>query len=355
MQNFHMFSRISLMERLMFTKHLAIMIKSGVPIYESLETLSASTKSEAFKKVLVQIIRDVENGKALNQALDQHPKAFDKFYTSLVKVSEESGTLEETLNYLSEQLTKEYILRKKIQGAMFYPMIVFSTAIIIGSFISLYILPQLADFFENLDIPLPLPTRILLGFANLMKFQGIELIASLAVLFLFLRWIITTPMFKPLWQAFLIRLPIAGNLILYTQITRFTRNLSILMKSSIPVVRGLATSTDSISLISFRKHVKKIEEDLTRGKSISSSLEENQYAEFPPMVVKMIKIGEKTGTLESVLMYLSDFYSDEIDNTTKNLSNVLEPIMLIFIGLMVAFIAVAIIGPIYEVTGNVAG
>ena len=127
------------------------------------------------------------------------------------------------------------------------------------------------------------------------------------------------------------------------------------MKSSIPVVRGLATSTDSISLISFRKHVKKIEEDLTRGKSISSSLEENQYAEFPPMVVKMIKIGEKTGTLESVLMYLSDFYSDEIDNTTKNLSNVLEPIMLIFIGLMVAFIAVAIIGPIYEVTGNVAG
>lgn len=355
MNDIFILKRINLMDRLMFTKHLAIMIKSGVPIYEALETLSSSTKSQAFKRILNQVIKDVENGKALNQALDQHPQAFDKFYTSLVKVSEESGTLEETLNYLSEQLSKEYALRKKIQGAMFYPTIVFSTAILIGGFISLFILPQLADFFENLDIPLPLPTQILLAFANLMKFHGIEIIGGLIILALFLRWLVTTPLVKPMWQGFLIRLPVAGNLILYTQLTRFTRNLATLMRSSIPVVKGLSTSTDSITLISFRNHVKKIEEDLTRGKSISSSLEENQYPEFPPMVVRMIKVGEKTGTLESVLMYLSDFYSDEIDNTTKNLSNILEPIMLVFIGLIVGFIAIAIIGPIYEVTGNVAG
>lgn len=355
MKEIVLFSKVKILDKLMFTKHLSIMIKSGVPIYEALDTLASSIKSPAFRKILEQVIKDVENGKSLNEALDKHPKAFDKFYTSLVKVSEESGTLEETLNYLSDQLAKEYALRKKIQGAMFYPTIIFVTGIGIGGFISIYVLPQLADFFENLDIPLPLPTRILLSFANLMKYHGIEIFVGSGIFYIIFRWLITTSFFKPIWQGFLIRLPVAGNLILYTQITRFTRNLSVLMKSAIPIVKGLSTSLDSITLISFKKHVAKIEEDLTKGKSISTSLEANNYREFPPMVVKMIKVGEKTGTLESVLLYLSTFYEDEIDDMTKNLSNILEPIMLVIIGIMVAFIAIAIIGPIYEVTGNVAG
>jgi type IV pilus assembly protein PilC len=348
------YSHVSLIEKVMFTKHLSVMMKSGVSIYEALDTIASSTTNNFFQNILYGALKEVENGKSLSEALSRYPKVFDRFYTSLVRVSEDSGTLEETLHYLSQQLSKEYALKKKIQGAMFYPMFILVVTLIIGSFISVFILPQLVDFFNNLNVPLPLPTIILLNFASLMKNYGILIIAGLFGLLIFARFLISTSVIKPIWQSFLIRLPVIGSIIIYSQLTRFTRNLSILIKSGVPLATGLSTSADTLNIISFRKHAKYIEESLLKGKSISDTLFQQSFREFPAMAVKMIHIGEKTGSLESVLMYLSNFYEEEVDNNAKNLSNVIEPIMLIGIGLFVAFIAFAIITPIYEITGSLS-
>src|SRR3989344_7005805 len=156
------FSHVKSLDKIMFTKHLSIMIKSGVSIYEGLDTIASSTTSSYFRSILYGVLKAVENGRSLSEALSRYPRVFDRFYTSLIKVSEDSGTLEETMHYLSQQLEKEYALRKKIQGAMFYPILIAVMSIGIGGFISIFILPQLVDFFDNLDIALPLPTLILL-------------------------------------------------------------------------------------------------------------------------------------------------------------------------------------------------
>ncbi len=351
--SFTIFKSVSLIDKLLFTKHLAIMIKSGVPIYEALDTLASNAKSDYFKSVLRQVIQEVENGKSLYHALKKFPNVFDNFYTSLIRVSEESGTLEETLKYLSEQISKDYALRKKIQGAMFYPMMVFFAGSGIGGFISIFVLPKLTDFFENIDIPLPLSTRILIGFSGIMKSYGVVIFIGFIALSIFFRWLISTNTFKPIWQNFLVRVPLFGKMIIYSQLSRFTRNLGTLMQSGVPLASGLETSANTLNIVTFRHHLYKVKEDLVKGKNISDSLERHNFHEFPTMTVKMIKVGEKTGNLEDVLLYLSEFYEEEIDNITKNLSNVLEPIMLAAIGLAVAFLALAIIGPIYEITGNI--
>ncbi len=336
----------------MFTKHLAIMIKSGVPIFEAIESLAANSESEYFKFVLKDVLVGIENGKSLCDAFKKYPKIFDDFYTSLIKVSEDSGTLEETLEFLSEQLAKDYALRKKIQGAMFYPAIIMVTGVGIAGFISLFILPQLVGFFTSLDIELPLPTKILLFIANIMKDHGVLIFGGGAIFFIFLRWFFNTKYFKPVWHKILLRIPIFGKLLKYGQLARFSRNLATLVKSGVPIAEGLRTASNTMSNVVYRNYLLIVREDLIKGKSISVSLEARKFSEIPAMLTKMIGVGEKTGNLEEVLLYLSEFYEEEVDDMAKNLTTMLEPILLVGIGGMVAFIALAIIGPIYKVTSS---
>lgn len=346
-------NRVSFVDKLMFTKHLSIMIKSGVPISEALSILELNTKSKYFKFVIHSVFLSVQNGKSLSESLKPFNSIFDDFYISLIKVSEQSGTLEETLLFLSEQLNKDYILRKTIQGAMFYPGIILAAGIGVGGFVSIYILPQLVDFFGALDIELPLPTKILLAIANLMKFHGIEIFSGFIIFLVIFRIIISTKQIKPFWHLFLLRMPALGKLIKYGQLSRMCRNLSTLMRSGVPIVEGLKTSSDTLSNVTYQRYLKIVRDDLIKGKSISISLSDRKFKEIPNMVASMIAVGEKTGNLEEVMDYLSEFYEDEVDDIARNLTTIIEPILLGGIGIMVGFIAIAIIGPIYKVTGNI--
>lgn len=350
--NLNIFNRVSNLEKLLFTKHLYIMLKSGVPIYDALETLS-DTKSKYLKKVLKNVMEDVANGKNLYESLKKYPAVFDNFYISLVKISEQSGSLEETLYFLSEQIAKDYALKQKIKGAMFYPTLIVIAAFGVGGFISLVILPQLVEFFESLEMELPLTTKILLWFATLMKEHGILIIGGTIGAFILLKLLLNSKPVKPIWHAVQLRIPIFGKIILYGELARTCRNFATLLKSGVPATSGLKTTAEAQNNVVFQKDLAEIEEYLEKGKSISYSLEHGHYKEFPQMVVKMIKVGEETGNLEEVLIYMSEFYEEEIDNITKNLTTVLEPILLIGIGIMVGFIAIAIIGPIYKLTGSI--
>lgn len=345
--------RVSFLDKLLFTKHLSVMIKAGITLSESLDILIAQSKSGVFKKTLAKVSEDVKNGQRLTVAFGKNPKVFDQFYISLISVGEESGTLEKSLEFLSEQLAKDYNLRKKIKAAMLYPALVFAATFIMGGFISLFILPKLVDFFEAFEVQLPLSTKILLFFANTMKNYGVLILFAFLVIWLIGYLAVQLKSIKPLWHRLILKAPLFGQLLAYSQLARFSRNFGVLLKSGVPITQSLQTTADTLSNLKFKNDLTVINEALTKGKSIGDALIENKFDEFPLLVVKMIAVGEKTGKLEEVLLYLADFYESEIDDISKNLSTILEPILLIVIGLVVGFVALAIISPIYELTGSI--
>lgn len=348
-----LFSRVTFIDKLLFTKHLSIMLKSGITIVEALDILATQAKATAFKKVLETIVSDIKNGKSLAEALSRHPKVFNSFYTNLIKIGETSGTLDQTLVYLSQQLAKEYTFRKKIQGALLYPTIVFVAAAIVGIGISLFVLPQLIELFEGFDAKLPLTTQILLFIAAIMRDYGIVVIIGLIFLLLGLRVLITFPAVKPTWHKLLLSLPIFGKILQDGELTNFCRNLGIMLKSGLTITAALDVQATITTNLVFKKYFINILAAIDKGKSLSTEIESGQYPKIPLIVTKMIAVGEKTGKLEETLIYLGDFFEDEVDDATRNISTIIEPVMLLIIGGIVAFVALAIISPIYELTSSV--
>ena len=338
---------------LLFTRHMATMIKAGIPISESLSTLSSQGNSVSFRRIIDAVNADVQNGQTLAKALAKHPETFDQFYVSLIGISEKSGSLDDNLEFISKQLAKNYNLKKKIQTAMLYPMLIFIAATVMGGFISFFILPQLVDFFLAFDTELPLTTKILLFIANAFKHYGIYIVIGLVSTIILLKLLIATSFIKPIWDVFLIRMPIFGKFVTYSNLAQITRNFGVLIRSGVPIAQSIDITANTISNLKFRNDLLRIGESLTRGRNISESIEKGNFHVFPPLVSKMIGVGEKTGNLDESLLYLGDFYEEEIDNFSKNLSTILEPILLITIGLVVGFVAIAIISPIYELTGSI--
>jgi type IV pilus assembly protein PilC len=329
------------------------MIKSGIPIAEAFEIIHDQTKSPAFEKVLQKITQDIKNGQTLAESLKKHPRVFDQLYVSMIEIGEESGTLEKTLEYLSDQQEKDYDLQQKIKTAMLYPGLVLAATTIMGGFMSFYILPKLVDFFEAFDTDLPITTQILLWFATIMKNYGVVIVISIVILAIGFSSLLKLKSVKPVWHRFILRIPLIGPFIVNGQLARFSRNLSILLKSGVPISRSLEVTAYSLSNITYQKDLLVINQSLSKGKNISDALSNPRFKHFPGIVQKMINVGEKTGQLEDTLLYLADFYEDEIDAQSKRLSTILEPLLLLGIGLVVGFIALAIISPIYELTGSI--
>lgn len=346
-------SRVSFQEKLLFTKHLATMYKAGIPMTEALETLIAQTKSVTFKKILTGILADLDNGQTLAKALGKYNTVFDQFYVSLVEVSEQSGTLEENLEFLAKQLSKDFNLRKKIRAALLYPAIIVSLMLIVGGGISLFVLPKLVEFFKSFDTALPLPTKILLFISQGVKNYGIVILLSIVVLILIFRFVISIPKIKYYWHIFILKLPFIGGLVTYEQVSRFTRNFGVMIRCGVPISKSLEVTAGTLSNLKFKRDLEKILVSLTKGKNIGQSLSAKTYWEYPPIVSKMVSVGEKSGKLDEVLIYLSEFYDDEVDDLSHNFATVLEPFLLIIIGLAVGFVALAIISPIYELTGSI--
>jgi type IV pilus assembly protein PilC len=348
-----LFKRVSFQEKLLFTKHLDTMIRAGVPIAEALDTLAQQAKSPMFTEIVLKLLSDIKNGQPLAKSLKKYPKVFDQFYVSLIDVGEESGTLEENLAFLSKQMAKDFRLRKKIKAAMLYPMIIVIAMIIMGTFISLFILPKLVDFFSAFEIDLPPTTKLLLFISNTMKNYGYLIVSGIFALAILARVITRLTVVRPWWHSFLLRFPLVGKLISYGQLSRFARNLGTLVKSGVPITRSLEITANTLSNLKFKNDLREVAKALTKGKNIGNTLEKKQYFEYPPLVSRMVSIGEKTGNLDETLLYLGDFYDEEIDDFSQNLSTILEPILLIAIGLGVGFVALAIISPIYELTGSI--
>lgn len=348
------FSHISTVEKVLFTRHLAIMVKTGIPITEALETLMEQTKSGLFKRVIRTMLADVQNGKPLGTAMQKHPYIFSPLEVSLVEIGEEAGVLEDNLHFLTTQLEKDLSLKKKIQGALIYPAIVFSLTFFMSMGIAIFILPRVIDLFAGLDVKLPVTTRILLFVANLLKNHGFLIsiggivLVVLTVLALRLRQV------KPFAHQVLLHMPIVGTFIRNAQLAQLSRSLGTLIKSGVPINRSIDITARTLTNVIYQKSLYIAAKSISAGNSLTESLRPFSPRLYQVITIKMIQVGEKSGRLDETLLYLADYYEEEVENMSKNLSTLLEPALLIFLGVVVGFVALAILGPIYSLTGSLS-
>lgn len=337
-------------EKIFFTQHLFLMLKGGMPISEALEVLKAETKSKYFKKALNDILKRVLAGESLHKSFANYPKIFDRFYQSIIKTGEESGTLERNLEYLALQLRSEYEIKRKISGALIYPAIVILLALVISLFVILYVLPKVTNLFQILAIELPLATRILIKTATFLQQQWLFLIGLIIFLTIFFRMIFRIKSLKFYFDKISLSLPIVGPIQKDLNLSRFAQNFSTLLQSGMPILECLEICLENLPNEFFKRNLLLVKSEVERGGKISQGLKKIPKI-FPLTFSQMIAVGETSGSLEESYLYLSKFYQEEVDSALKNLSNLLEPILLIFVGIFVAFVALAIITPIYRFTG----
>lgn len=348
-----LFNPVSFQDKLLFTKHLGIMLKSGLPIADSVAIIKEQTRNAYFRQVLERVLADLRNGQTLEKSLSKYPDIFDSLFLSIVAVGEESGNLEENLTYLAQELSKIHEFQRKVQSAMLYPTIVMVTALVIGSAISVFVLPQLSDLFKSLDITLPLTTRILLFVADIAKNFGVFILIGLMIFGTVFVVVINTPLVKPLWDRFVLSVPIFGKFQQYAALATISRNMGMMLSSGLPISKALHVSTDTMTNSVYKDYLKAILKAVEGGKTIASELNPKKYPYVPLIFSSMVGVGEKTGTLDKSFLYLGDFFTDEIDSMAKDLPTILEPLMLFVVAIMVAFLAFSIIQPIYQFTGSI--
>ncbi|MEI6532819.1 MAG: type II secretion system F family protein [Candidatus Roizmanbacteria bacterium] len=347
------FNKVSLQEQLFFTKHVAIMLKSGILLREAVEIVSGHTKSAHFKIVLKKIGDDLENGKPLSKSLQKFPHIFKPIFFHIIEIGEESGTLEQSMEYMSLQLEKEYSLRKSIFNAMMYPLVILGSAVGMGGYISVFILPKLTDFFRNVSGKLPLSTRILLFVTDIFTNHQVTLLFAITFIVLVGGYLSSISIIREKFQLLVLNIPQIGTLICNLEVILFCRNMGIMMKSGISINSALEAQYNATAHPVYKKYVKQMYESVMKGKPLGEELSKKEYKHIPFIMTKMISVGESTGKIEEVLIYLADYFEKEVDDQVKNLSAIIEPVILLSIGIMVGFLGIAIISPIYELTGAI--
>ncbi|MCD4705247.1 type II secretion system F family protein [bacterium] len=342
---------IDLKTKAIFAKHLSVMLKAGLNIVEAIE-ITKEQASGKFKKVLSKILSSLNAGQSLAESFKRHQRVFSSMFVNIVGAGEISGNLEENLTNIAEQLEKERQLKEKIKGAMLYPAVVLGATFILGITMSFLVLPKITPLFEGLKVDLPFSTRALIWFSALVREQAIILFSGSIGFFILMVWLAKAKFSQPVTHRMLLKIPIIGKLTQQSNLARFCRSLGTLLKSGLNIDEALEVTKITVDNYYFRKALSKISNSLGKGVRLSTQLAKfEQY--FPKLVTRMISVGEETGKLEESLLFLADFYELEADNTTKSLSTAIEPILLIFIGLVVAFLALSIITPIYQITGNI--
>ena len=353
------FGHVPLMERVLFVKHVGIMLKSGISFTEALEVISDQATSKRFKRIVSQVAERVKSGQSLSAALAKYPRTFDRLFINIIRVGEESGTLEENLQNLADELEDRLELRRKIQAASFYPAIVLASTFGLGLILAYFVLPKIKKLFESLSFELPLTTQILIWVADVMDKWGQYILLGTVVGVIFLWFLLTRKSVRPYWHWFLLKMPIIRGILINYNLTMINRTLGIMLKSGLTIDQAVLITSQTIKNSVYRKRLKKVLPQIQRGKKISDILagfkESKRNPLFPLLMIKMIDIGERSGRLDESLSYLAEYFGKEVDNTTKNLGTILEPALLIFVGLIVGFIAISVISPIYQVTARFRG
>jgi type II secretory pathway component PulF len=346
---------LSVKEQTFFIKRLSFLIKAGIPIIDSLLMLKEQTKSKAQIKLLDSIIKDVSNGQYLSTSLAKHKKIFGEFSINIISFGESTGLLSENLEYLAEELKKKQALKKKVVGAFVYPAVVTVATFGITGFLMVYLFPKIMPVFKSLRITLPLSTRIVIYLSDLIRHEWFWILAIILLSFgAFYVAIKKSKKFKFYFDKTIFKVPFFGGVIKNYNLANSTRTLGLLLKSGINVSEALPIVEKTTSNLAYKDEFKNLSKTINRGERISKYLKERPSM-FPEVIPQIVSVGERSGNLSNSLIYLSEMYETEVNDFTKNIGTIIEPIMMIIMGVLVGFIAISIITPIYSITQNLHG
>ena len=346
-----LFERVSKKDIVNFSRQLSLMFKSKIPLVGALSSIATQTKNPGFREKILAVSQEVEAGTPFSQALSSYPKLFSPFYVSMVKSGEASGTLSESLTYLADHLEREYHLFSKIQGAMLYPILI--VVVVIGVLIMMmfFVIPSMTKVLLETGQELPLITKAVIALSSFLRSWGWLVFLFVSGGLVFLSRYFKTVEGKKFKDKYLLKIPMVGSFLKMIYISRFAENLSTLISGGLPIVSALEITGEIVGNDVYQTILFKVRDEVKKGEKISSVLTKHS-TEFPPILTQMVSVGEKTGTLDESLMSLVDFYRKEVERSIDNLLSVLEPVMVIFLGGIVAGLMGAILLPLYKMTGT---
>jgi type IV pilus assembly protein PilC len=343
--------RVKLRELVVFTRQFATMIDAGLSVVKCLDILHQQTKDTKLKEVIAATRRDVAGGASLTEAISKHPKVFSPLYVNMIRSAEAAGILDQVLDRVASFLEKEAEVRGKIKSAMMYPSVVFMFAVMMLLALIFFVLPRFKDIFETMQLKLPPTTKFLLGFSSFAgRFWYMFVVAAIGA-FVAYRLVAKTEKGRYNIDLLKLRVPIFGELLLKTAVSRFARTFGTLVSTGVPVLRALEIVADTAGNMVICQAVIKARSSVKEGEKISVPLYASKI--FPLMVTQMIAVGEETGRLDQMLSKVSDFYDTEVDATLKGLTSLIEPLMIVGLGGIVGLIAVSVISPIYQLVGSI--
>ncbi len=343
------FSTVSLQDKILFIQNLSVMVKAGIPLIKALKILANQTKNPKLKVILEEVHAGVESGKPMAELLSLYPTVFSNIFVSMFQVGEASGTLDNSLEHLTIQMQREHDLISKVKGAMIYPAVIIFAIVTVGVLMSIFVLPSLVGIFKDSGMKLPLTTRVVIAFVDFMS--GHTLLAltlifgSVGGVFAILQ----TTAGKRGFDKILLKIPVFGAIAKKINIARFSRTMSSMLKSGTPILESLQTAANGLGNSQYQDAVTAAVVDVRSGQSLTSALEKYPKL-FDYLVTQMIGVGEESGNVDQILVETANHYEQEVDETMKNFSSVIEPVMILVIGAVVGVLALALISPIYNLT-----
>jgi type IV pilus assembly protein PilC len=344
--------KVKLQSLVVFSRQFATMIDAGVRVVKCLDILENQSKDPVLKPVLGAVKRDVTSGLSLTEALAKHPKVFNKLYVNMIKAAEAGGILDHVLDRLSVFLEKEQELRSKIKAAMMYPIVILVFSLVITTALMIFVLPKFLDIFTQLGAPLPATTKALFAISHFMTTNWwlIPLLPVVAVMSL--RWYGNRPQGRMKIDGLKLKIPVVGELIQKMSVARFSRTFATLISAGVPMLRSLEIVAETAGNAVMSAAIETARSSVREGKKISDPLKESGL--FPELVTQMIDVGEETGRISDMLVKVADFYDSEVEHAVKGLTSMIEPLMIVFMGVMVGFIAISVISPIFSLQATLA-
>lgn len=339
-------NRVSRKEIVIFSRQLSTLINAKVPIIQSLDVLAEQVVSARLKEIINEIIQDIEGGKSFSESIARFPKVFPNLYVNLVKAGELSGTLDQSLSYLADQQEKDYDLISKVRGAMSYPIFIVAAILIVGALMFVFVLPQMISVLKESGAVLPLTTRILIFMTESLQRYWLFIVGGAVAIFVGFQVYLKSAGGRLVWDAFKLKLPIMGKLLRNIYMDRFARNLSTLIAGGIPIVQALHTVAAIVNNAVYREIILEAAAEVETGKPMAAFFA--QKKEIPSLLTQMIKVGQQTGTLDEILAKLAHFYDKEVETTLSTLTTLLEPVIMVLLGLAVAVMVAGILLPIYN-------
>ena len=345
--------KVTTKDLVVFTRQFATMIDAGLPLVQCLDILSSQQENKTFKRILITVKEDVESGSTFADALRKHPKAFDELFVNLVAAGEVGGILDTILNRLAAYIEKAQKLKKQVKSAMTYPTTVVAIATIVVGVILVFVIPSFEKMFADFGGALPAPTQVVINISNFVQNYILFIVGTIGVAIFTFKKIYSTRKGRDVIDEWALKLPVFGVLIRKVAVAKFTRTLGTMVSSGVPILDGLDIVAKTAGNRTVEKAIIRVRQSISEGNTIAEPLAKSGV--FPPMVCQMIAVGEQAGSIDTMLNKIADFYDDEVDDAVSNLTAMMEPLLMLFLGTTVGGLVIAMYLPIFKLAGTVGG